>query len=90
MLGWLRTAGLTASVGGQECVSDGCFIGRSPPNPPGFTQTTGFPERMSSVIGWWERVVITFRLESDRACRAGVRIEEARPTPDHSHRRRND
>ena len=35
MLGWLRTAGLTTSVGGQECVSDGCFIGRSPQAPRG-------------------------------------------------------
>jgi hypothetical protein len=35
MLGWLRTAGLTASVGGQECVSDGFSIGRSPQTPRG-------------------------------------------------------
>ena len=35
------------------------FYWAFPPNPPGFTQTTGFPERLSSVIGWWERVVIT-------------------------------
>lgn len=34
MLGWLRTAGLTDSVGGQEGVSDGYLMG-VPPKPPG-------------------------------------------------------
>jgi hypothetical protein len=48
MLGWLRTAGLTASVGGQEGVSDGYLIGRSPQTPRGSRkqQDLGKPVKM--------------------------------------------
>jgi hypothetical protein len=50
MLGWLRTAGLTAAVGGQECVSDGCFIGRSPQTPRGSRKQQYFQRGCQATI----------------------------------------
>ncbi len=42
-LGWLRTAGLTDSPGGQECVSDGFSLG-VPPKPPGVHANNRIPK----------------------------------------------
>jgi hypothetical protein len=90
MLGWLRTAGLTASVGGQECVSDGCFIGRSPQAPGVHANNMISREAVKRHRLVEKGRYHPSRLESDRAYQAAVCIEEARPAPDHSHRRRND
>jgi hypothetical protein len=79
MLGWLRTAGLTDSVGGQECVSDGFPIGRSPQTPRGPPDNRISREAVKRLRLVEKDRYHPFRLESGRACQRLKCIEEARP-----------
>jgi len=72
MLGWLRTAGLSVIVGGQECVSDGFLLG-FPPKPPGVHANNSISReavKHQRLVGKGHYHVL--RLESDRECRAAA------------------